>query len=752
VTNLVMEGTYRGFKLDPFQLEAIEHIEARFSVLVSAPTGVGKTLIADYLIEKTYREGKQVVYTAPIKALSNQKFKEFKRLLGQDQVGILTGDVVINQDAPVMIMTTEIFRNLLHLDPARLANVAYVIFDEIHYIDDPERGSVWEESLIFMPPAMRFLGLSATIPNVDELADWIGQIHRQEIKVVRHHQRAVPLEHRLFEINRGLCTRKQLLAYYRRLRAKGAKYESTTHLDLLDYIGPGYLPCLFFMFSRRKCEQAARELGESHDFLDHGEKAAIRQVVNEVTMRYPPGVRGWGQELLDLWQKGIAFHHAGLLPVVKDVVEELFERRLLKIIYCTETFAVGLNFPCRTVCFESLTKWDGEVFRPLANREYFQMAGRAGRRGIDEEGFVFSLIDLKYFQPEELPTLREEDVEPLRSRFALSYNSVLNLVRKYEEEEIGRILQQNFASFQNQLERRRAEERVEAIKARWAKERYCAARGRPECPVGDRQLAKKLEELERTMAKLGKKRRDRRQRALLRREIARLEKRLAGSRKKCSPKQVERCRKWNKQWLREQRELEGLLENLSQMEAPERYRLEFAAKKALLQELDYLRGDEFTARGEFASRIQVQELLVTELFFAGIFHEYTIDEINGLVAGIDYEPRRGEFRRPQRAVDLAPVKKLVRFLQDLEMKLTGATSVRFHEHPVLLAYNWSRGVPFGELLEGSAVDEGDLVYSLRRGIDILRQIRSAAGEDRSLSAKIQACIDRMDRDEVAIVL
>ncbi|MGI6557689.1 MAG: DEAD/DEAH box helicase [Limnochordia bacterium] len=752
MTNLLMEGTYRGFKLDPFQLEAIEHIEAGLSVLVSAPTGVGKTLIADYLIEKTYREGKQVVYTAPIKALSNQKFKEFKRLLGEDQVGILTGDVVINQDAPVMIMTTEIFRNLLHLDPGRLAHVAYVIFDEIHYIDDPERGSVWEESLIFMPSTMRFLGLSATIPNVDELAAWIGQIHQQEIKIVRHHQRAVPLEHRLFEINRGLCTRKQLLAYYRRQKAKGAKFESTTHLDLLDYIGPGYLPCLFFMFSRRKCEQAARELGQSQDFLDYREKMDIRKVVDEVTMRYPPGVRGRGKELLDLWQKGIAFHHAGLLPVVKDVVEELFERRLLKIIYCTETFAVGLNFPCRTVCFESLTKWDGEVFRPLANREYFQMAGRAGRRGIDEEGFVFSLIDLKYFQPEELPSLREEDVEPLRSRFALSYNSVLNLVRKYDEEEINRILQQNFASFQNQLERRRAEDRVEAIKVRWAKERYCAARGRPECPVGDRQLARKLEDLQKAMGSLGKKRRDRRQRALLRRDIARLEKRLAGSRKKCSPKQVEHCRKWNKQWLRDQRELEVLLEQLDQMEAPERYRLEFAAKKALLQELDYLRGDEFTARGEFASRIQVQELLVTELFFAGIFHEYTIDEINGLVAGIDYEPRRGEFRRPQRAVNLAPVTKLVRYLQDLETNFTGGTSVRFHDHPVLLAYNWSRGVPFGELLEGSGIDEGDLVYSLRRGIDVLRQIRSAAAEDRILSAKLQACIERMDRDEVAIVL
>ena len=293
-------------------------------------------------------------------------------------------------------------------------------------------------------------------------------------------------------------------------------------------------------------------------------------------------------------------------------------------------------------------------------------------------------------------------MEPLRSRFALSYNSVLNLVRKYDEEEINRILQQNFASFQNQLERRRAEDRVEAIKVRWAKERYCAARGRPECPVGDRQLARKLEDLQKAMGSLGKKRRDRRQRALLRRDIARLEKRLAGSRKKCSPKQVEHCRKWNKQWLRDQRELEVLLEQLDQMEAPERYRLEFAAKKALLQELDYLRGDEFTARGEFASRIQVQELLVTELFFAGIFHEYTIDEINGLVAGIDYEPRRGEFRRPQRAVNLAPVTKLVRYLQDLETNFTGGTSVRFHDHPVLLAYNWSRGVPSGSSLKGRA--------------------------------------------------
>ena len=242
MTNLLMEGTYRGFKLDPFQLEAIEHIEAGLSVLVSAPTGVGKTLIADYLIEKTYREGKQVVYTAPIKALSNQKFKEFKRLLGEDQVGILTGDVVINQDAPVMIMTTEIFRNLLHLDPGRLAHVAYVIFDEIHYIDDPERGSVWEESLIFMPSTMRFLGLSATIPNVDELAAWIGQIHQQEIKIVRHHQRAVPLEHRLFEINRALHP-KQLAIHWRHAKSSSRPPIWTYWITSVLVTSPAFSSC-----------------------------------------------------------------------------------------------------------------------------------------------------------------------------------------------------------------------------------------------------------------------------------------------------------------------------------------------------------------------------------------------------------------------------------------------------------------------------------------------------------------------------
>ena len=456
--------TYRGYTLDAFQQEAIEALDAGESVLVSAPTGTGKTLIADYLTEATFKANRQVVYTAPIKALSNQKFKEFKALLGEEHVGILTGDIVVNPQATVLIMTTEIFRNLLHTDRERLEPVSHVIFDEIHYIDDPARGSVWEESLIFMPPQMRFLGLSATIPNIGELARWIERIQGRPVRVVTHSVRAVPLEHRLFEHTLGECTLKRLEKRYRRYAARfgttssgtvAAKFEVTRHIDLVKHIAPDLLPCLFFTFSRRKCEINAKELAEHFRWTDAREEEQVREVAERTLQRYEGAGERSLREILPLLLKGIAYHHAGLLPVVKDVVEELFERRLIKVLYCTETFAVGLNFPCRTVCFDAVTKWDGSRFRSLTNREYFQMAGRAGRRGIDEKGYVFTAVDFNFFNPREFPSMREDEVEPIESRFTLSYNTVLNLVKNYDRPQIESILNRNFASFQMDEAKRR---------------------------------------------------------------------------------------------------------------------------------------------------------------------------------------------------------------------------------------------------------------------------------------------------------
>ncbi|MFO7254734.1 MAG: DEAD/DEAH box helicase [Bacillota bacterium] len=764
--------TYRGYALDPFQQEAIEHIDRGDSVLVAAPTGTGKTLIADYLIEQMHRQGRRVVYTAPIKALSNQKFKEFKRLLGEEAVGILTGDVVVNPEASILIMTTEVFRNLLHQDPERVADVAYAIFDEIHYIDDPERGSVWEESLIFMPPQMRLLGLSATIPNVEELAAWISQVHGHPVRVVVHTERAVPLEHHLFEGTLGFTTRKALEQRYRRyMKRAGLKFsdrarlpfrfEPTTHLDLLEVLAPEQFPVLFFTFSRRKCEVNALELSRTGKvYLTPEEQRQVDEVIQEaLATRVPEGaghqnsvtaqrLRGMRNLLL----KGIGFHHAGLLPVVKDVVEELFERRLIRVLYCTETFAVGINFPCRTVCFDAFSKWDGRTFRPLLNREYFQMAGRAGRRGIDVRGDVITLVDFNYFIPQELPSMDEGEIEPVRSRFSLSYNTVLNLVEGYDQEEVARILAKSFATYQANQRRREYEARLAELEGERLRIQGCAYMETPRCPVNLMErmalLEEKREEVSRRLAR--KERRGvKRLRREIRQEEAALKKlQVAG----CPPEVLDRCQALLPTYRRLTRRIEQMRERISNLPSPQRFLESYRQKRALLEALDYVREGKLTARGLFASQINIQELLVTELHFDGWFHELDVDTLNALVVSIDYEPRRAERRVRHRLFNTARVEATVQFLAEMERSFGQEPTIRFNDNLALLAYHWSAGESFAEILRRGDFDEGDIIYAFRRAIDLLRQIRHAVRDDPYLSTKLQTCIDRMDRDEVAVVL
>ena len=739
--------TYRGYVLDPFQQQAVDYIDQNKSVLVAAPTGVGKTLIADYIIEKIYREGGRVVYTAPIKALSNQKFREFKGVVGEEAVGILTGEVVINPDAPILIMTTEIFRNMLHEDPERVRDVRYVIFDEIHYIDDPERGSVWEESLIFMPPSMRFLGLSATIPNVDQLASWIQEVQQQEVKVVTNNHRVVPLKHALFERSLGFTTMNRVQKRYKQLAAQSPtgrpEAESTTHLDLIKAIKDDYLPCLFFTFSRRKCESNAFELGEAEDFLTREQKRQVAEAIDEVLERYPSLESGRWPHLRRLLLKGIAYHHAGMLPVLKDIVEELFTRRLIAVLYCTETFAVGLNFPCKTVCFDSSTKWDGITFRPISNREYFQMAGRAGRRGIDEEGFAFMLVDLNYFDPSQFPSMNEDEVEPLQSQFSLTYNSILNLVKNYGEEEIYRILGQNFATYQASAERQGVLVELEILQDELAP--YIKnMRGLEQFE----QALKKRIELERKLSTAYNKR----TRSGLKKELRALTQRLDSAFYRAYPKRERASlRRENRRFRRKVKAYERLLLREQALNPLEKYIREFEDKKALLEALGYLEHDELTAAGTFASQIHGHELLLTELFMEGLFHAYPPPELNAVMVAVGYEPRKNELRIKHR-LDFGPIQRIYLHLLKMERHMLGYTTVQFHDHVAALAYRWSKGESFNDLLEDTSVDEGDLVFAFRRGIDLLRQVRNAAAEDPVLQEKLRECISLMDRDEVSIWL
>ena len=448
---------YKGKILDHFQEEAIKAIEKNHSVVVSAPTGSGKTLIADYIINTDIANGICVVYTAPIKALSNQKYKEFCADYGEKNVGLMTGDIVKNPEAPILIMTTEIYRNMAIIRDPLLENVSYVVFDEIHFINDIERGYVWEESVIFSPPKVRFICLSATIPNADEFAAWIEAINKHPVKVIRHEHRSVPLEKKFFDVELGVTTLEHIRDVkdvpdykhvFGRQRKRKFQLPGPSHLDLVHVlIEKDTLPCFFFVFSRKKTQEWALELSKKNWFKMNPEIIHRIRIKLENTS---PEVKNLDSTRLlrHVLPMGIGFHHAGLIPIQKELVEELFGDGLLKVLYTTETFAVGINMPARAVCFESLRKYDGINFRLLNSKEYFQIAGRAGRRGIDKEGFAYAMIALGEFDYGNLKRIPHADTEPIKSQFRLSVNTVLNLIKRHPQHEIDQILCKNFYTYQ----------------------------------------------------------------------------------------------------------------------------------------------------------------------------------------------------------------------------------------------------------------------------------------------------------------
>ena len=464
---------YKGFELDEFQIKSIEAINKNHSVVVSAATGTGKTLIADYVINEAIKEGKEVIYTSPIKALSNQKFREFKEAYG-DKVGLLTGDIVINPEAQILIMTTEIYRNMLLEKKEAFPNLSYVVFDEIHYINDIERGTVWEESLIFSPSHIRFVCLSATIPNHKEFANWISNIKDHEVETVNYMKRAVPLEHQIYDFNLGVSNIQKLkddlkndgpmykFSKERRnkrgKKVRRARIPLTNFTKLLEQLNTeAALPAIYFTFSRKDAFSKAIEMSRKFDFTTASEK---KEIIEFLRKNIPENISSMESvhTLKSTIKKGFGVHHAGILPKMKEIVEKLFAKGLIKVLFATETFAVGINMPAKTVVMNSIKKYDGISTRYLSTKEYFQMAGRAGRRGIDTFGRVIVIIDRNDLNIEELERVTSKDVEPITSRFNISYNTVLNLIKNHSKKEREVILKSNFGFF---LRRTRNQNRID---------------------------------------------------------------------------------------------------------------------------------------------------------------------------------------------------------------------------------------------------------------------------------------------------
>lgn len=748
---------YRNYRLDDFQREALTELMAGNSVLVSAPTGVGKTLIADYLIDEAIKKNERVIYTAPIKALSNQKYKEFKDLYGEARVGIVTGDVVINSEAEICLMTTEIFRNMIQQDQERLADVSHIIFDEIHYLSDEDRGTVWEESIIFMPSGMRILGLSATIPNAHELAEWIQEIKEHRVAVIVKSERAVPLENYVFEKHLGATNLKKVIQYKQKLESdeqltfKNKREWETTHLDLVKHVAKEKgLPCLYFVFSRRMCEVKAEELSFQRNFLTPEESLEAEAICEQLIAVYGLEKLKTVTNARRLLCRGIGYHHAGLLPGLKDIIEVLFSKGLIKVMYATETFAVGINYPVKTVCFDSPSKFDGVSFRPMTNLEYFQMAGRAGRRGLDLKGTVYIMASLSNLRPEEFPSTNADEIEELKSQFNLSYNSVLNLNRNHDVGEISLILNQNFATFQARNAKKTFEVQLQQDNAKLSQlnQTLCQEREQQQCPLIYSEIRQKLRKKQRRLRFIRG-----RAKAAIAAEIEELRVLLAQVEvKDCSPVEQAACEAKLQTWSELNNRVASLKEHASQIIISGRFNDALQVKTGILEDLDYLKDGELLPRGEFASQIYIQELFLSELYFSGYLHELDVDQLNAVLVGIDYEPRKGEFAPKKLPFDIRPVKTVIRNL--VYRYGVDEKDTQFHPSLAILAYHWSQGMSFEELIkEGNNLQEGDIVQAFRRCIDIMRQMKAACmGEDPVFAGKLRECMDRMDRDLIKVNL
>ena len=449
------------FKLDPFQQVSIASIERGESVLVSAHTSAGKTVVAEYAIAQSLKNNQRVIYTSPIKALSNQKYREFCEEFGD--VGLMTGDVTINPTATCLVMTTEILRSMLYRGSEIMREVAWVVFDEIHYLRDKSRGVVWEETIILLPDKVRYVFLSATIPNAMQFAEWITKTHGQPVHVVYTDFRPTPLQHYFFpagadgihlvvdekgvfreeNFNKAMTTiaekqgddpadamaRRKGKGKDKKLNKGGQKGQSDIYKIVKMIMLKNYNPVIVFSFSKSNCESFALQMSNL-SFNEASEKEMVQKVFDNALDMLTDEDKQLTQiqNILPLLKRGIGIHHSGLLPILKETIEILFQEGLIKVLFATETFSIGLNMPAKTVVFTSVRKFDGVTQRWVSPSEFVQMSGRAGRRGLDDRGIVIMMIDEK-MEPAIAKDIVRGEQDKLNSAFYLGYNMILNLMR-----------------------------------------------------------------------------------------------------------------------------------------------------------------------------------------------------------------------------------------------------------------------------------------------------------------------------------
>lgn len=783
------------FTLDDFQVEALHKLESHRGVLVSAPTSSGKTVVAEYAVWRAldapaplrHPRGtpSHVIYTTPLKALSNQKFHDLRRRYGDANVGLVTGEHTVNDAAPVVVMTTEILRNVIYDEPHRLDLVGDVVLDEVHYIDDYPRGTVWEEVIVQAPQHIRFIGLSATISNVDEVAAWMTGLRGPVATVVRT-ERPVELKlwlaihnelHPLFDA-RGHTDRRTVdLAQNESIHTARMRYmRRAPDNDLLHVLEElrvaRMLPAIYFIFSRRGCREALARC-EIHgvDLTTAEEKTRIAALYEErmVAIDDDDERRVFREAASkELLSRGVAMHHAGMLPYAKETVEQLFLTGLVKVVFATETLSLGLNMPARACVLSSFTKFDGTGFHALTSAELTQLMGRAGRRGIDTLGHGVILKESDVDVHDIYDAAMGEEMSVL-SKFAPTYTMTLNLLRNRSVAEAESLLERSFGQFQN-LQRtehwvhreRNLEERLADLETRVFRH--------PKVRCTERTLVQFLRghaEIESVQARLRRARREnwrdsRRGRygsraadpgqrtEAMRRQLKELQSRHAAS--PCT-----RC-----PYLAEHRanhlEIDSVRETLAGGEeelrrARERYRIEFHAFRAVLHEAGFLEADRPTPLGQLAASLYGESaLVVAQAIEGGWFDDLEPAELAAtlvmLVAedrGRDHGPVRRNFPTGRVEQGWRVLRSALHHLSVLEQRHHLETLRPLSLDYITPAYHWTEGVPLAEIEPPGGADVGDVIKAVKNLYSMLRQVEQVT-RNRPVHGLIAATRDRLERD------
>ena len=730
------------FELDDFQKEAVKCIDESKSVVVCAPTGAGKTCIAEHAIHKALEENTRLFYTTPLKALSNQKFYDFGRKYGEGNVGLLTGDTSINRDAPIVVMTTEVFRNMLYNTnfgkvKDNLKDVKYVVLDEVHYMNDEQRGTVWEESIIYCPPSVQIIALSATVANSKQLCDWINTVHSGTEHIYTDF-RPVPLRYYYFDSSKpteilplltpeGRLNKKIKPEKKMSFHSRQAKRQNTVK-DVINVLHKKeMLPAIFFTFSRKKCDENMEKCSNLN-LITNEEAKLIRDEINEFLKDHTYLENNKNLEYL---YNGIASHHAGLLPAWKLLVERLFQKGLIKVVFATETLAAGINMPARTTVISAISKRTDSGHRMLTANEFLQMSGRAGRRGMDKIGYVV-IMGTQFQSPDEVANLVKSSSNPLESRFSPSYSMVLNLLQNLELEQAKELILKSFGYFSSN-------DRLKPIiMQQLSCEQTLAKLKNEKCPFGltNEEFIEfnKLKEkyivyrkLTRTLQKQAKQKGPKDAP-----EVLEYLNRTREMREKLEKYRCELCKGYKKHVRnleiinRFEKKLKDINKNVANQK--DIYWNKFLAHKDILEKMGYLENGYPTDAGITCSMIRAEnELYISEIILKGVLEGLEPYELASVICALVTEDLRSDVY-PNQPISkntrkaLNRIKEIRRKIAVLQRDYEITTEMYLNSYYCPLVEQWVQDTPWEDIAKQVDSSEGDIVRILKRVVDVLRQL------------------------------